>query len=362
MTKIIFHIFINRRILSRLMVLILTNTLIVSMIAQEFNAYDSAPLFLSDEVVYLTIKGDIRTLLRDSDDEREEHPLFIEYEENGNIVRLDVLFQVRGNFRRKPQNCNFPPLKLNFKKKQVKNTLFHNIDKVKLVTHCQSNSKKYAGYVVEEYMVYRTFNMLTDTGYRVRLAYISYEDTVSGLKTEESYAFFIEPDDVLEDRLQAREINSKYFLQDRTHLHHMSKLAVFQYMVGNTDWAVTTLHNIKLFSVDSTQPPYAIPYDFDWCGLVSTVYARPLPKFGTDNVKTRVFRGYCRSLEQFKKTFSEFHLNKDNIYKLYDEFELLDKRDKKRIYKYLDEFYDIIEHDRAIKSEFMDACLKENNY
>ena len=353
---------VNKHILSCFTIFTLIITLAFYTIAQEGNNKDEVPLFTSNDVINLTIRGDLKALLRDSGDERDEHPLQLLYEENGDTIRLDVNIITRGNFRRKPENCSFPPLRLNFKKKQVKNTLFHNINKIKLVTHCKSKSKKYKEYVLEEYMVYRTFNTLTDTGYRVRLAHISYVDTVAGKRSEDSYAFFIEPDKVLARRLNAEEVKSRYVLQDRTQIHHMSNLAVYEYMIGNTDWAVTTLHNIKLFSTDSTYPPFAIPYDFDWCGLVDTEYARPLPRFGTENVTTRIFRGYCRSLERFKLTFLEFEAKKDEFYGNYENFELMDKRGKKRVFKYFDEFFDVIGNDKSIKKEFMDACLKEKNY
>jgi len=327
---------------------------------QEMNSGKSVPLFSSDEILKLTIKGDFKSLIKDVGEDRKEHPTIVEYVENDDTIRLHVQIETRGNFRRSAQNCNFPPLNLNFRKKEVKNTLFDEINKVKLVTHCKSGSKAYQQYVLEEYLVYRTYNIITDTSYRVRLAFITYYDTVSDKIFQESYSFFIEHDKNFEKRFNLIEYEKKYVMQDKTKYEHMAKLAVFQYMIGNTDWAVTTLHNVKLFTSDTTLPAYAIPYDFDWSGIVNAVYAVPLPRFGTTSVTERVFRGFCRPMDELKITFEFFNSKKAEIYGLYQNFDLLKESERKRILAYLDDFYRIIGNDKLIKVEFLDACLKSN--
>lgn len=326
---------------------------------QDYSKGNAKPLFSSHELIRFTIRGDLHTALKDVGDEREEHLAIVEYTDNGDTVRLNVKLETRGHFRRNPENCYFPPLKVNFKKKQVRGTWFDGLDKVKLVTHCRPKSRKFQDYVLEEYLIYRHFNIITDTSFRARLAMISYDD-LEGKRSEESYAFFIESDDAFEDRFDADEIKEKYILQDKTRKHHITKLAIFQYMIGNTDWAVTTLHNIKLFKTDPAKPPYAIPYDFDWSGVINTVYARPLPRFGIESVSERVYRGYCRSVATYKKYFKFFDEKKPEIYALYENFELLKKRERRRIIRYFDNFYDVIHNDRRVESEFLDACLKEN--
>jgi hypothetical protein len=328
------------------------------LLAQDYSIGKPATLFASHEVIELTLKGDFKTLLKDIGDERDEHPFKLEYGENGDTIVLDVDIATRGNFRRKADNCNFPPLKLNFKKKQVKNTLFEGVNKIKLVTHCKSKSSKYEQYTIEEYLVYRVYNTITDTSLRVRLALINYIDTVSGKKTQQSYGFFIESDAAFEDRLQVTESKEKYLLQDKTRYDHMGKLAMFQYMIGNTDWAVSTRHNIRLFITDTLNPPYAIPYDFDWCGVVNAFYAKPLPRFELETVQERLYRGYCREIEEYLEYAQSFLEKKDEIYSLIQNFNLLDKGEKKRILKYYDDFYTVISSERALRSEFMSSCLE----
>jgi len=328
--------------------------------AQNYQTENAKPLFNSHDILSIKIIGDITTIIRDVGDDSKEHPAILEYVENGDTIRLDAQVETRGNFRRNRENCSFPPLRINLKKKQVKGTLFDGMDKLKLVTHCRPNSNMFENYVVEEYLVYRTYNILTDTSFRARLLNVKYQDTNDNNKVTESIGFFIEPDDALKDRLNMVEVKQKYILPDRTRFDHVSKLSVFQYMIGNTDWAVTTLHNVKLFSPDTLKPAYAIPYDFDWSGVLNAVYAKPLPRFETESVTERVFKGYCRTMQQLQKSFVTFHEKKDEIYQLYYGCDLLKNSEKKRILKYFDEFYEVIANEKKIKIEFMDNCLKEN--
>lgn len=345
------------RNLHKLLFIIILLAVATTLSSQNYRTQGSKPLFGSHEVLNIRLIGDFGTIIRDIGDDAKEHPAVLEYVENGDTVRLDAMVETRGNFRRKRENCGFPPLRINLKKKQVAGTLFDGMNKLKLVTHCRPNSNMYEQYVVEEYLIYRTYNILTDTSFRARFLNIVYEDT-SDDKTIESIGFFIEPDDALENRLSMDEVKEKYVLPDRTRFDHVGKLAVFQYMVGNTDWAISTLHNVKLFSADTLKPPYAIPYDFDWSGVLNAVYAKPLPRFETESVTQRVFRGYCRTMEQFKESFVVFNEKREEIYNLYQNCEMLKNSEKKRILKYFDDFYDVIANDKKIESEFLENCLK----
>lgn len=330
--------------------------------AQDYSTGNAAPLFSAHEILNITLRGDFKMIIDDVGDDRREHLAFLEYVEGSDTLVFNIKIETRGNFRRDPDNCVFPPLRINFKKSQVKGTLFEGLDKVKLVTHCRPNSRVYRQYVMGEYLVYRVFNILTDTSFRVRPFFVNYVDEPSGKKSQESFAFFIEPDDALEDRLGLDETKKKYFFQDSTQYGHVSRLVMFQYFVGNTDWAVSTLHNIKLFKPEDSERPYAIPYDFDWCGVINTVYARPLPRFEIKSVSERLFRGYCRTREQLEEQFEYFRLKKDDIYRLYESFEPLRKRQRKDALRYYDDFYEIIENEGMIRLEFMENCLGKNKF
>lgn len=338
--------------------LLLITMLPTSLQAQDYSLGKAAPLFQSHEIIHMKITTDLKTLTADVGDERDEHPATLEYYDEGKMVKVDIQVRTRGNFRRNSNNCSFPPMRINFKKKQVAGTLFDGIDKIKLVTHCRSKQKKYQQYVLREYMVYRAFNLITDTSYRVRLAFVTYEDVSSSEKPIESYAILIEPDDAFEKRFDAKQSDQKYLFPDSTSYYHMGNVAFFQYMIGNTDWAVSTQHNISLFTIDPDRPHYSIPYDFDWCGAVNTHYAVPLPRFGTQNVTDRIFRGQCRPIEELQQTAAFFNTKKEAIYELYSDFPLLTKREKRTTIHYFKSFYKTINDNRLLEYEILGNCLK----
>ena len=346
--------------LKGLILLLLVAMVSTSSKAQDYSQGNAVPLFSSHEMLQITLRGDLKTIIDDIGEERQEHPATLQYIQSSDTVTLDVKISTRGNFRRKAENCTFPPLRINFKKKQVKGTLFEEINKIKLVTQCRRSSADYEQYVLEEYLIYRVFNIITDTSFRVRPALITYIDEGRKNKTWHCYSFFIEPDGGLENRLQLTESKKQYLMQDSTQLHYVSRLAIFEYLIGNADWAVTTLHNIKLFAADTAQPPYAIPYDFDWAGVISAEYATPQPRFDIEKVSDRLFRGQCRTMEEYKANFAFFKSKKSEIYALYENFEPLRNRRRKETLNYYDKFYKIIENDAMIRIEFIDRCLEKH--
>ena len=70
-------------------------------------------------------------------------------------------------------------------------------------------------------------------------------------------------------------------------------MAVFQYLIGNTDWSVQYMQNIKLVAADSIAVPVAVAYDFDHSGMVNAPYAKPAEELRMSSVRERRYRGYC---------------------------------------------------------------------
>jgi hypothetical protein len=116
-------------------------------------------------------------------------------------------------------------------------------------------------------------------------------------------------------------------------------MAVFQYLIGNTDWSIQYRQNIKLINSVESGRPVAVPYDFDHAGIVRAPYANPAPELKLASVTDRRYRGYCvEETEVFQKTFSEFIAKKDLIYALYSDSDLLDEKYIKSTGKFLMHF------------------------
>jgi hypothetical protein len=148
----------------------------------------------------------------------------------------------------------------------------------------------------------------------------------------------------------------KKIQQERTNRQKMNVFCVFQYMIGNTDWSVWALHNVVLLKKDPTAFPIAVPYDFDWCGMVNAPYAVPAENLPIESVRTRWYRGYCRPDAELQLALDEFKQRRDDIYRTCNGVPFLSEKDLKKTIKYMDQFFKTIENPRTVNVVFHQNC------
>ena len=303
---------------------------------------DTSVLLSSHDLLEFTIEFDWRTVTRDIDTlEAQEHPAVLVYTDEAGVERrFDIKVRTRGHFRRNRRNCNFPPLWLNFPKAQMTGTVFQNQNRIKLYSHCQNGRDYYEQYVIQEYLANRLLNTVTDMSLRVRLARVTYVDTEGNEDTLTKFAFLSEHKSELEDRTNMEEMEVMGMSGREIDPHTMGIVSMFEYVIGNADWSVPTLHNIILFEGQDFEH-YAVPYDFDCTGIVNPRYARRCAgMICTDDmlqrdipcrwrVRERLYRGFCgtgsddEQLAQLQPFIDIFTEKKDEIYALYTENEYL---------------------------------------
>lgn len=261
-----------------------------------------------------------------------------------------VDLEVRGHFRR--DYCYLPPLKLSFNKTAA--SKLRSLKSLKLVNACRFNST-YAQYIFKEFIVYKIYNLLTDKSFKVRLLNVEYKDSSAKKSPFIEPAFFIEDAKEMCKRNDCKEWKRGKLNTEATNRKQMTLVALFEYMIGNTDWSVPGNHNIKLVQSkeDSMSKPFSVPYDFDYAGIVNTDYAVPDPLLNTETVLQRVYRGYPRSIEELNEAFELFKNQKENIFALVNNFELLTAFNKKNMIKYLESFYELIKNPGDVKSIFI---------
>jgi hypothetical protein len=322
---------------------------------QDQNHSDPVKFFLSHETVKAKITADFQQVLKNKSDEETEHPATMEFLfPNGDNHKVDLTIRPRGISRR--QICNFPPLLLNFPKKEMKGPL-EGLNKVKLVTHCRG-VKKYSDYIMKEYLAYRIYNELTDYSLRVRLLEIDYVNTGKKDEVEREYGFLIEDIDDLADRLGFIEFNAESFGLHRLNQERVAMMNLFQYMIGNLDWSASKMHNCKLIVSEypnGQQNAVAIPYDFDYSGFVDTEYALPPTHLGLNNVQQRLYRGLCRDANYFIKLIPHYLDKRERTISLIENADMSDSGKKKAI-NYLNNFYEIIENPKKIERTIMTEC------
>jgi len=270
-------------------------------------------------------------------------------------VETEIRVRSRGITRK--SICHFPPIKLNFKETEFDNDSLNDINSLKLVTHCK-NSSLYEQYLLKEFLVYKMYNLLTDSSFRVKLLQIDYSDSEDKMKPLTKYGFIIESHNYLAERLHGLRIDRTKINTWDTDGYLTGLMAVFQYMIGNTDWAIPVLHNFRLVKplfVNSSI--LAIPYDFDYSGMVNTVDAVPDENLGIETVRTRVYRGYCLpSEDHYQRLFKLFIEKKQAMFSLVEDFEPLDKKSRPEMLEYLEEFYDIIESPHLAQRHIIGVC------
>jgi len=317
--------------------------------------FSKVPLFKSDSIIDLDFYVNLKSLIKDNGYNASYHDLKIVYrnEYNGQI-NLKAEVKRRGRFRIKIDNCNYPPLMLRLNKSNSVVTVFEGLNKVKLVTQCQSNQIRFESYMLREYSAYRIYNIITHYSYKVRLVRINYID-ILGDDTITNFGFFIEPLDILSERLAGTVYTRN--IHPNTIDHRFSAyLFVYQFLIGNTDWTLKNQHHITLIETALGSHPIPIPFDLDFAGLVNAPYALPAEQLPISSVKERYYYGYCRSNKEIDSVLINFLNKKNAIYQLVSNFVYLSAKEKHEILNYFDQFYRIIESPKKIKKEFVKKC------
>ena len=315
---------------------------------------NSTDLFVNEDILEIKLSGPLRELFDDRNEKATYFSLELSYtNKDSSEIKVPVKARTRGHFRRMKENCDYPPILLNFQKATTKSTLFENQDKIKLVTSCQSEN-----YVFREWLVYKMYNILTPESIRARLVRIECYDTKKKKKLQDLYGIILEEDKAMAERnnkiVVDRKIRAEY-----TDKESYLKMVMFQYMIGNSDWSVPFLHNTKLIAVDSFTVPNIVPYDFDHAGIVEAHYAFPPPELGLSSTKERCYRGYCiTDTKTFNEVLKIFNRHKNDFYKLYTNCAYLNTRYIKSTTKFLDEFYETIKNPKKLATAISKPCNK----
>ena len=323
-------------------------------LAQESKRSDS-PLFTSEEVLELRLSGDIQKLMSDRADDSEYRAVAISFQQDGKTHKVPLKARTRGHFRLSRENCTYPPLLLNFSKKGELPPPFSGQNKLKLVTPCRNEK-----HVVQEYLVYKLYNLITPKSLKARLTKVVYEDTVKGKITEPMYGILLEDDDAMASRNDAVVVEKKGVRAEATERKDFLKMAVFQYLIGTTDWSVQYLQNIKLIARDSTAKASAVAYDFDHAGIVRAPYAKPAPELRLSSTQVRRYRGFClENIAKLNETFVFYNELKEKVYNVYTSCTLIDEKYLKDTIKFLDGFYETINDPKKAEKDFLYPCDKD---
>jgi hypothetical protein len=142
-------------------------------------------------------------------------------------------------------------------------------------------------------------------------------------------------------------------LQDSSSIRH----DLFQYMVANTDWSTTFLHNAKVIQLNESKKYIPLAYDFDMAGFVDAPYAVPNPDLGISSVQDRLYRGFCRTEDVMQAIRKEYIDKEKSITAAIKRYESsFEPKEFASIMKYTDEFFTIMKSDSKFKYSILDKC------
>ena len=320
---------------------------------------DGLPLFDSGELLDIVLEFPVQTVLRQSADRPVVDGTAHYVNATGETISLPVQISTRG--RSRLEACKFPPLSLAVKKKSAKGTVFEGQKKLKIVTHCRSNTV-FRSYVQQEYGIYRAFNVLADISFRVRPLNVTYRDTENESAEIQEPAFFIERIGEIADRTQLKRQRVRRVEATQLDPAYATLHALFQFMVGNTDWSVKMApddsdccHNGRVLSPRGESSGWmVVPYDFDQSGIVNPRYAMPAPQLGISTVRQRLYRGRCVHNDQLDGVIRLFNERRAEL----EEVLLPDGiRNVKSAADYIASFYRTINDAKQRERSIEKRCL-----
>jgi len=315
----------------------------------------AATVFDRDAPLDVDVYADLKALCRDPERKTcADLPATLAFSDNGAQKSVRVSLRVRGRFRSTTGGCDLPALFVFFGP-DTAGTAFAGEKMLPLTTHCRT-APGYEQYVVQEYLAYRIYNLLTDKSLRVRLARVTYHAPASRAKPLVRYAFFTEHFDSLAQRAGAVVYKPEQFDLAEADAKELATLDLFEFMIGNTDWSAVFRHNIVLIR-DAAGRPTAAPYDFDFSGLVDAEYATVAPQLPIHYVTQRLFRGACRPDTDWERVFATFEKKRDAIYELLDE-PALERATRDKARRYLASFYDVLGSAERRDREIVGACRR----
>lgn len=311
--------------------------------------------FQADQPLEVSITTDIKNL-RSAKKEPQYQPatVVVRFSEN-EVIEGQIRVMPRGEFRK--NNCDIASLMLHFNNPTSPKLAF--LKRLKFVGGCSSGSAS-EQLLLKEFLTYKILNQLTDMSFRVRLLHVRYNDSRGKMKPYSQYAFLIEDVDDMAKRNNCVEMEGRRYFMEQTNRDHMTKIGLFQYMIGNTDFSVPNYHNIKLIvsKEDTLSRPFVVPYDFDYCGIVNAQYAVPADMLGITSVTERLYRAYSRSMEELQASIAIYKEKKPVILSLVNDFHALSAREKKEMINYIESFYDIIERKSDVEAIFINSAMK----
>ena len=330
--------------------------------AQVAETRPPGALFADDAPLTLRLEAPFAAVRRNGNDPDPEYsPGRLSYAApDGTAVTHDLGVRARGKSRL--EACSFPPLRLNFRTRELTGTVFEGHERLKLVTHCEPRDAN-AQWVHLEYLAYRVLNLVTSSSLRARPVEVTYFDADRKREVASAPGILLEDEERFAERQNWHLIQEQTLKRARYDQTALALVETFQYFIGNTDWSAVAAsdgeleccHNvIPLAPDDGVLVP--VVYDFDASGIVETKYSLPDERLPINSVRQRLYRGTCLDPAALQASFEPFLTHRQEIRALYESYPKLTNRSRDSALAYIDQFYEVLADPRRVERAFRSGC------
>ena len=325
-------------------------------------------LFDTHDSLELTMPVDFDTLCRPTEaPDCGYTPTVFEYlDANGKQQSLPISIRRRDGWRAMESHCQVPTIFVRFSPEDAIGTPFEGQSTLALTSHCgkgvstdpdrsRALPDEFESYVSNEYLGYRLYNLITDVSLRVRFVRITYANPEDPRRSFTRNAFFAEHFEDLARRLGAQVLPENSFDPASLNLEAADQLALFNFMVGNTDWSIENQENVFLLRFPGGNDVPVI-YDLDMSGLVNAHYASPAPDTPVKKVRHRYYMGYCHPDTDWDALFAKFSGLEEDIMKMTIDTPGFGRGDRRESGVYLDTFFDNLDSENSRQTRIIERC------
>ena len=323
--------------------LLLSFTFWISILSAQDQSKESIFDYLSEEeVVQLTISANFDSIIAN-----KYKPSYwdatLQIKDDEEV--WDIKIKTRGRFRRRI--CDFPPIKLEFVKQDLRDKGLNTYDDLKLVTHCLDDRMS-DNFVLREALAYDLYQELTPESFRYQIIKVTYINTGKKGYKIKRYGILIEDEKDVAQRLEGVSVDTFGLAWKNIQAKSVELAASYQYIIGNTDWSIPMQRNLKFIHRAEEDEWLAVPYDFDMSGVVSPTYGIPNPDLPITSLKDRYYLGDQKPSEE---TIAVLKSKKDAVLKRCKNFKILNGTHRSEVYAFLKLFYEELEAGTAFANE-----------
>ncbi len=338
------------KVLKRSVLICFLTILMVPLSGQDTSLMQSMS---RDSALHLTVIAPWKQLIRKKKDKVyrtcEVRVLFAP----GDTLALPGRVKTRGNLRL--EMCSMPPLKLKFEKGELAKKMLSPMNEMDIVHPCR-DADQFDQFLLREYLAYKLYEQISPYHFKTQLIQLHYVNPDGTPHRSPVPAFLVENTEELVHRLAGRRHKVQVVSRAAVERESLLRVALFQFMIGNTDWFILNRHNLEFVGLPGHSLLVTVPYDFDYSGLVLPPYAFPHESLQLPSSSIRYYQGWCHPEDEVQAALQVFHDKKEEILSLPSRIPGFSDRSVRFTTEYLRGFFDVIENPQKLKTQIVNHC------